>query len=173
MVSIPKTTVRLSKEEAAYHAALEVPDEVEAEVLLDTSAIILLFYAGADEEKLAKKVFFRRITNSYKCCISPITVGELMTDKWFRSLGENRTNEQITKLKRFEMVAMNYATGHHQAKMKWSTQKPGPNDQWQVTLASLHELYLATADDKMYGQCRELAKIWTPTKPMEFYPSAS
>ncbi len=158
--------VPISEAEAAFHAALEVPVEVDAEVLLDTSAIILLFYAGQDEEKLAKKVFFRRITNTHKCCISPITVGELITDKWFSSLGEKRTNEQITKLKRFELVVMNYATGHHLAKMKWATQKPGQNDQWQVTMASLHELYLATADDKMYDQCHQLAKIWTPTKPM-------
>lgn len=159
-------TVPTGEEEAAHHAALEVPAKVEAEVLLDTSAIILLFYSGEDKERKAKKDFFNEITNTHKCCISPITVGELITDKWFSSLGEKRTNEQITKLKRFELVVMNYATGHHLARMKWTTQKPGQNDQWQVTLASLHELYLATADDKMYDQCHELAKIWTPTKPM-------
>jgi len=73
--------------------------------------------------RISEEGFFRKITNTHKCCISPITVGELITDKWFSSLGEKRTNEQITKLKRFELVVMNYATGHHLAKI-WTPTKP-------------------------------------------------
>lgn len=150
---------------AWYSDAWDLPVSVEAEVLLDTSAIILLFYSGEDEEKLRMKDFFHKITTSCRCCISPITVGELMTDKWYASLGAKRAEEHISELREFEFVIMNYATGRQLSQLKWPTHKrPGPNDRWQVSIASLHGLSLATTDYKMQEMCDGMAEIWTPPK---------
>lgn len=145
-------------------ASWDAIQSVAAQVLLDTSAFILLIYGGQDWEKLRKKDFFRDIVSTYRCCVSPITVGELKTDKWYASLGEKRAQKYIEELRSYELVMMNYATGDHYSKMNWPKQVPGPNDLWQVTLASLHGLYLATADNTIYDRCNHLATIWTPDR---------
>lgn len=128
-------------------------------ILLDTGVVSCLMSAP-DTRLYVYKEHYGQLVMENRCFTSPVTVAEILNNRWVSTLGTRRQEELEGFLSDTECLDITEAIAHEHKDLEWRKNKiPGSHDQWQVALASFHGLMLATLDRNLADASYHLIEV--------------